>query len=78
MRCKINSKIENRKKVLIPKLDFLLKHVGRQKTTSIMPRVKVGEFYKNQKMSTHKKWGLVCPNPMWLYSTSYCPSRFES
>jgi hypothetical protein len=55
MRCKINSKIENRKKVLIPKLDFLLKHVGRQKTTSIMPRVKVGEFYKNQKMSTHKK-----------------------
>jgi hypothetical protein len=42
-------------KLLIPKLDFLLKHVGRQKATSIMPRVKVGGFYKNQKMSIDKK-----------------------
>jgi hypothetical protein len=54
-RSKIYSKIESKKILLIPKLDFLLKHVGRQKSTSIMPRVKVGEFYKNQKMSTHKK-----------------------
>jgi hypothetical protein len=43
------------KKELIPKFDFLSKHVGRQKATSIMPKVKVGEFFKNQKMSTNKK-----------------------
>jgi hypothetical protein len=56
MRCKIYSKIESRKKnKKIPKLDFLSKHVGRQKATSIMPKVKVGEFFKNQKMSTNKK-----------------------
>jgi hypothetical protein len=64
MKCKIYSKFENRKKLLIPKFDFLLKHVGRQKATFIMPRVKVGEFYKSQKLSTHKKGSLVCPNPM--------------
>ncbi len=79
MRCKIYSKIESRKKnKKIPKLDFLSKHVGRQKATSIMPKVKVGEFFKNQKMSTNKKWGLICPNPIWLYFASYCPLRFES
>jgi hypothetical protein len=53
MRCEIYSKVESRKKILIPKLDFLSKHVGRQKTTSIMPKAKVGEDFKNQKMSTN-------------------------
>lgn len=55
VRCTICSKVEGRKKLLIPKLDYLLKHLGRRKTTFAMPRVKVGEFYENKKCAHAKK-----------------------
>ncbi len=55
VRCTICSKVEGRKKLLIPKLDYLLKHLGRRKTTFAMPKVKVGEFYENKKCAYAKK-----------------------
>lgn len=55
LRCTVCSKVEGRKKLLIPKFDYLLKHLGRRKTTFAMPRVKVGEFYENKKCAHAKK-----------------------
>jgi len=43
------SKVEGRKKLLIPKLDYLLKYLRRRKTTFAMPKVKIGKFYENKK-----------------------------
>jgi len=55
VRCIICSKVEGRKKLLISKLDYLLKHLGRRKTTFAMPKVKVGEFYENKKCAHAEK-----------------------
>ncbi len=55
LRCKVYSKVEGRKKLLIPKLDYLLKHLGRRKTIFAMPRVKVGDLCENKKCAHAKK-----------------------
>jgi arginine/lysine/ornithine decarboxylase len=54
MRCKVCSKVESRENLLIPKLDFLLKHSGKRKVTFVIFGVKVGEFYKNKKCAHAK------------------------
>jgi arginine/lysine/ornithine decarboxylase len=54
IRCKLCSKVEGRKNLLIPKLDSLLKHLGRRKATFVILGVKVGEFYKNKKCAHSK------------------------
>jgi hypothetical protein len=41
-------------KLLIPKVDYLLKYVGKRKATSIMPRVKNKKFYVNKKCAHAK------------------------
>jgi hypothetical protein len=38
----------------VAKLEYLLKHLGRRKTTFTMPRVKVGEFYGNKNVHMQK------------------------
>ncbi len=58
IRCTICSKVEGLKKLLIPKFDYLLKHLGRRKTTFAMLRVKVREFYENKKCAHAKKQAL--------------------
>jgi len=54
VRCIIYSKVKSRKKLLIPKLDFLLKHSKMRKTIYTILGVKVGKFYENKKCA-HKK-----------------------
>jgi hypothetical protein len=49
MRCKVCSKVESRENLLIPKLDFLLKHSGKRKVTFVIFGVKVGEFCAHAK-----------------------------
>lgn len=41
-------------KLLIPKVDYLLKYVGKRKATSTMPRVKTSKFYLNKKCAHAK------------------------
>jgi hypothetical protein len=54
IRCKVCSKVEGRNNLLIPKLDFLLKHSGKRKATFVILGVKVREFYKNKKCAHAK------------------------
>jgi hypothetical protein len=54
VRCIVCSKVEGRDKLLILKLDYLLKYLGRRKTTFAMPMMKIGKFYEN-KMCAHAK-----------------------
>jgi hypothetical protein len=43
--CKICSLVENKNKLLNPKLDGLQKHVGKKKALVFRPRVLVGDYY---------------------------------
>ncbi len=45
----VYSIVEGKKNMLVPKLDFLLKHSKRRKAIFPMLRVKDGEFYENKK-----------------------------
>jgi hypothetical protein len=65
IRCIVCSKVESRKKLLIPKPDYLLKHLRRRKTIFAMPRVKVGEFYENKKCA-HSKKRFCLPNSLLI------------
>jgi len=38
-------KVEGKEKLLVPKLDSLLKHVGRHKAKVSKPIVAIGSFY---------------------------------
>jgi hypothetical protein len=63
IRCIIYSKIESRKKLLIPKLDFLLKHSRMRKTTFTILGVKVGKFYETKKCAHKRKSSSIYPYP---------------
>lgn len=54
IRCKICSKVAGKEKLLISKLDYLLKYLGKRKIDFVMPKVKIGEFYEN-KTCAHAK-----------------------
>jgi hypothetical protein len=54
VRCIVCSKVEGKKKLLISKLDYLLKYLGKRKTTFVMPKVKIREIYEN-KTCAHAK-----------------------
>jgi hypothetical protein len=45
VKCKMCTIIEGGKKLLVPKLDLLWKHVGQRKATIASACVVVGEFY---------------------------------
>jgi hypothetical protein len=62
MRWKIYFKIKGKFLLLIPKLDYLLKHVGRRKTIFVMLGVK-NWFVLSQQVCTCQTWSFVCPNP---------------
>jgi hypothetical protein len=47
-------KLKANYKLLIPKVDYLLKCVGKRKTLSTMPRVKTRKFYVNKKCAHAK------------------------
>jgi len=63
IRRKLCSKVEGRENLLIPKLDYLLKHLGRRKTTFVILGLKVGEFYKNKKCAYSKNQVLFTQIP---------------
>jgi len=44
----VYSKVEGKEKSLIPKFDYLLKHLGRKEAIFVMLGVKVEEFYGNK------------------------------
>jgi hypothetical protein len=52
VRCKVYSTIEGRENLLMPKMDYLLKHTRRWKAISNMPRVKIGSFIKTKNVIT--------------------------
>jgi hypothetical protein len=41
--------IEGKEKLLVPKLDFFLKHLKRRKAIFAMLKIKDGEFFENKK-----------------------------
>jgi len=45
MRCKIYTQMKDINKLLVPKLDSLLKHVGHHKVLVTMLGVKMGDHY---------------------------------
>ncbi len=69
IRCIIYSKVESREKLLIAKLDFLLKHYRMRKTTFIISGVKVGKFYENKKCA-HKKIKFYLPRSLLIISSN--------
>jgi hypothetical protein len=51
VRCKICTNVEGREKLLVPKIDSLMKHAGRRRAAVDMEKMKHGECYylgKNQ------------------------------
>ncbi len=58
----VYSKVEGKEKLLIPKFDFLLKHLGRREAIFVMLGVKVEEFYGNKKCVHVKKPGFIHSN----------------
>jgi hypothetical protein len=63
IRCKVCSKVESRENLLIPKLDYLLKHSRRRKATVVILGVKVGEVYKKYKCAHAKNQVLFTQIP---------------
>jgi hypothetical protein len=59
----VYSKVEGKEKLLIPKIDYLLKYLGRKEAIFVMLGVKVEEFYGNKKCVHVKKPGFIHPNP---------------
>jgi hypothetical protein len=45
VRCKICFHIERREKLLVLKLDLLIKHLGLRKCFVVKPRIIVGEYF---------------------------------
>jgi hypothetical protein len=59
----VSSKVEGKEKLLIPKFDSLLKHLGRREAIFVMLRVKDEEFYGNKKCVHVKKPSFIHSNP---------------
>jgi hypothetical protein len=66
IRCIIYSKVEIRENLLIPKLDFLLKHSRMRKTIYTILGVKAGNFYENKKCAQKKNQFLFTQIPLNL------------
>jgi hypothetical protein len=47
VKCTICNAIEGKEKLLVSKLDSLIKHLGQRKCVKAKPRVKIGEYYLN-------------------------------
>jgi hypothetical protein len=45
VRCKICTDVEGYEKLLVPKIDSLMKHAGRRKAAVDMGKVKRGKYY---------------------------------
>jgi hypothetical protein len=45
VRCKICTDVEGREKLLVPKIDSLMKHAGRRRAAVDMGKVKRGEYF---------------------------------
>jgi hypothetical protein len=45
IRCKICTDVEGREKLLVPKIDSLMKHAGRRRVAVDMGKVKRGEYF---------------------------------
>jgi hypothetical protein len=45
VRCKICTDVEGREKLLVPKIDSLMKHAGRRRATADMGKIKRGEYF---------------------------------
>jgi hypothetical protein len=45
VRCKVCTNVEGCEKLLVPKIDSLMKHVGRKKATVDMGKMKRGEHF---------------------------------
>jgi hypothetical protein len=62
VKCRVCSKVEGRDKLLVPKLDFFIKHSRMWKCTIVKPRVAIGQCYicptnshvKNEKLFVAK------------------------
>ncbi len=62
IRCKVCSKVEGKEKLLVPKLNYSLKHARRRKVIATILGVK-WEFYENKKCQHAKKWSYICLIP---------------
>jgi hypothetical protein len=49
VRCTVYSIVKGKERLLVSKLDFLLKHSKRRNAIFAMLRVKDGEFFENKK-----------------------------
>jgi hypothetical protein len=64
VKCQVCSKVEGRDKLLVPKLDSLIKHSRMQKCTIVKPRVTIGQYsicpsnshVKNEKLLLLEVW----------------------
>jgi hypothetical protein len=57
VHCKICTDVEGRKKLLVPKIDSLIKHAGRRKAIADMGKMKHGEYFylgKNQHVKNER------------------------
>jgi len=57
VKCTICSAVEGKEKLLVSKLDSLIKHLGQRKCEKAKPRVKIVEYYlspTNQHMKNEK------------------------
>jgi len=67
VKCWVCSKVEGRDKLLVPKLDYLIKHSGMWKCTIVKLRVTIGQYYicrinshvKNEKLFDAKGLDMV-------------------
>ncbi len=59
----VYSKVEGKEKLLIPKFDSLLKHLGRREAIFVMLGVRAKEFYGNKKCVHVKKPSFIHSNP---------------
>jgi hypothetical protein len=67
VKCQICIKVQNRKKLLVPKFDGLHKHSGRWKCKHAKLGEKVGDYYTNfdtQHARNSCIYGIIGPNPM--------------
>jgi hypothetical protein len=65
VRCKIYSIIERRDKLLVPKLDYLMKHLGSKKCIMAKNGIVVGEYFTCptiQRMKNEKLYGSISQN----------------
>ncbi len=65
VRCKIYSIIERRDKLLVPKLDYLVKHLGSKKCIVAKNGIVVGEYFTCptiQHMKNERLYGSIGQN----------------